>query len=201
MKSLIILAALATTAYSGVVRFEPTEAEMAAAHERYELYKAGKLNTKDESWGPYHEGDILGYPDEESARTGLVDTRYRWPNGFVAWEYDRGLPSSSYRVIEEAQKEINSATQGCINFIPRTTERDFINYELYDANSCSSYVGMIGGGQRMNIGWCDTYPDNLYNVVHEHLHALGFHHMHTAWDRDNYVIIEWDNIVTGEYFY
>jgi hypothetical protein len=43
-------------------------------------------------------------------------------------------------------------------------------------------------------------PLNLYekcrkgNIIHELLHALGFLHMHTAVERDNYVHINWDNI-------
>lgn len=32
------------------------------------------------------------------------------------------------------------------------------------------------------------------NIIHEFLHALGFLHMHTAVERDDYVDIKWDNI-------
>jgi Astacin (Peptidase family M12A) len=36
--------------------------------------------------------------------------------------------------------------------------------------------------------------DSFGVIVHEFMHALGFHHMHTASDRDNYIRINFDNI-------
>lgn len=33
--------------------------------------------------------------------------------------------------------------------------------------------------------------------MHEFLHALGFYHMQSATERDDYVKIEWDNIQPG----
>ena len=33
-------------------------------------------------------------------------------------------------------------------------------------------------------------------AAHQILHALGFWHTHTRYDRDDYVTVEWDNIMT-----
>ncbi len=35
-------------------------------------------------------------------------------------------------------------------------------------------------------------------VQHEMLHALGFYHEHSSTERDDYVIISWDNIQDGK---
>lgn len=35
-------------------------------------------------------------------------------------------------------------------------------------------------------------------VQHELFHALGFHHEHCRWDRDDHVIINYENIEFGE---
>jgi len=55
---------------------------------------------------------------------------------------------------------------------------------------------MVGGGQRMTIGWCAS---SLYkgSIIHEHLHTLGFWHEQSRPDRDNSVRIEFDNIQAG----
>ena len=37
----------------------------------------------------------------------------------------------------------------------------------------------------------------IYSIVHEFLHALGFLHMHSAAERDDFVTIMWDNIREG----
>lgn len=39
---------------------------------------------------------------------------------------------------------------------------------------------------------------NVGNLCHEIMHALGLHHEHTRQDRDQYVIVQWGNILEGE---
>lgn len=35
-------------------------------------------------------------------------------------------------------------------------------------------------------------------IVHELLHAIGFHHMQQSTERDDFVTIMWDNIMDGQ---
>lgn len=61
---------------------------------------------------------------------------------------------------------------------------------------CFSYVGRIFGPQALNLmpfpigEGCYTHG----TIIHEFLHALGFQHMHSARNRDEYVLILWENI-------
>lgn len=59
--------------------------------------------------------------------------------------------------------------------------------------SCASYVGFIGGAQPVLVGPLCF----MGNIVHEILHALGFHHEHTRKDRDQYITILSHNIMEG----
>lgn len=36
-------------------------------------------------------------------------------------------------------------------------------------------------------------------IIHESLHTLGFFHMHSAHNRDDYVKVMWDNIINDKY--
>lgn len=49
-------------------------------------------------------------------------------------------------------------------------------------------------GQNVSIG---SYCDELSTVEHEILHALGFFHEQSRYDRDNYVTVQFENIQEG----
>ncbi|MEQ2204537.1 hypothetical protein XENOCAPTIV_014829 [Xenoophorus captivus] len=61
---------------------------------------------------------------------------------------------------------------------------------------CWSYVGRVfTNGQDLSIG---AGCDYLAIVEHELLHALGFNHEQSRYDRDDYVQIVFANIITGK---
>lgn len=98
------------------------------------------------------------------------------------------------------------------------------NYEYFQAldGGCYSHVGRQGGVQELNLKKADPGSGcfRLATIMHEFLHgkinwikhismpdflnwiiclsALGFYHMQSAYDRDEYVTIVWDNISSGK---
>ncbi len=91
------------------------------------------------------------------------------------------------QIFHDATKHISDQT--CLRFVPRTNENDYVN--VFQGVGCWSLVGRYPGGQNMSI------PSNcgyLGTVVHEILHAVGFQHEQSRFDRDRYVKIILDNI-------
>ncbi|XP_031658988.1 zinc metalloproteinase nas-4-like [Oncorhynchus kisutch] len=82
--------------------------------------------------------------------------------------------------------------QTCILFHEYTNEINYI--ELIPGTGCASYVGFQGGAQPLYFG----SACNVGNLCHELMHALGLHHEHTRPDRDQYITIQWDNVVSGK---
>ncbi|KAM6910436.1 meprin A subunit beta-like [Xenentodon cancila] len=83
--------------------------------------------------------------------------------------------------------------KSCINFKPRASEDFYI--VIRNLNKCSSFVGKKeANGQELSIG---KNCDQVYIVEHEILHALGFFHEQSRYDRDDYVTIEFENILEG----
>lgn len=55
---------------------------------------------------------------------------------------------------------------------------------------------MQGGQQFINLNSEKHCANTIGVVVHEALHALGFHHMHTHTKRDRYIKLYWNNILS-----
>ena len=62
-------------------------------------------------------------------------------------------------------------------------------------HSCWSYLGMLGGEQRISIGRGCEYKGI---IQHEIFHALGRVHEQSRPDRDQYVTINFHNVEEGK---
>ncbi|XP_058485387.1 hatching enzyme 1.2-like [Solea solea] len=80
----------------------------------------------------------------------------------------------------------------CIRFRPyQSGDNEWLSIE--SKSGCYSYVGRTGGAQVVSL----SRQGCLYHstVQHELLHALGFNHEQTRSDRDNHILVYWENII------
>ncbi|KAJ4921650.1 hypothetical protein JOQ06_027731 [Pogonophryne albipinna] len=128
------------------------------------------------------EGDIL-IPEDRNAVQNL------WSDAVMPYTISQELTDRAFD-IHAAFKMISDVT--CIRFTPHTTELNYI--EFRNGKGCSSYVGCVGGAQMLY-----SAPScSVGNVCHEIIHALGLHHEHNRRDRDQYISVEWSNIMPGK---
>ena len=141
------------------------------------------------------EGDILLGTAEELAASHVASgeskagrhpaiartqERYLWPDGVIPYSIDPALPNQNR--VTEAVEHWNTVTP--VRLVERT---DQVNYVRFTRNStaslCSSFVGMNGREQAINLG------DNCTTgaVIHEIAHAAGLFHEQSRADRDFYV--------------
>ncbi|XP_035215186.1 astacin-like metalloprotease toxin 5 isoform X2 [Stegodyphus dumicola] len=134
------------------------------------------------------EGDIV--PEDGYDRNALVSERELWPKGRIPYVINFELRDKT-DLIEEAMEFLNDNT--CIQFVPRTIEKDYIRIEK--GSGCNSELGRGDGGERgLSLG------DGCYSlgtVLHELIHSIGFNHEQTRSDRDDYITIHWENIKEG----
>jgi len=146
-----------------------------------------------EELGELPEGDIAG------GYNGIIDERYRWPNGVVPFVITPGdFTDDEVEVIQTAMDSYYGYTNGCIQFVPRTDESDYVKFQS-SGGGCYSYVGRIGGAQDINYQAGGSCISRYGTVQHEMMHALGFYHEQSRWERDDYVTIQWQNIQPGYY--
>ena len=118
-----------------------------------------------------------------------------------------------------AEQQIRwTSNKNCIKFVRRTNQKDYVN--IVNKPGCSSFIGLIGNKQDVNLG-----PGCLYYaaVIHEVYHALGvfffyynkiliaflfiysfllnigIEHEQNRPDRDDWIEINVENIKTGNY--
>ncbi|XP_069016518.1 zinc metalloproteinase nas-4 [Embiotoca jacksoni] len=127
------------------------------------------------------EGDLLLPSD----RNTMGNT---WPTLDIPYVISSSLASRMDDILS-AMATVSKHT--CLSFHERTSERDYVIFQV--SRGCASYVGIIGGKQPMFIGPSCT----VGNIIHEILHAVGFHHEHTRTDREQYITVLSHNIMPG----
>ncbi|XP_076873574.1 meprin A, alpha (PABA peptide hydrolase), tandem duplicate 1 [Brachyhypopomus gauderio] len=134
---------------------------------------------------PLIEGDIFLPP----GRNALINTAYRWkfPIPYILSDsLDLNAKGAVFQAFEMYR------LKSCVDFKPYEGEKTYIKFEKLDG--CFSSVGEQPQGQVLSLG---PGCDHKAIVEHELLHALGFYHMQSRQDRDDYVKIWLDQVSDG----
>ncbi|KAG5673249.1 hypothetical protein PVAND_003312 [Polypedilum vanderplanki] len=168
------------------------------------IYSAPIEDEERESIRKLIQRDLILTPEQKQllsnggrdGRTGTLTLARRWPKignlVHVPYVISPEFSPSEYKTIIDAKDQFHEYT--CIRFVPRTNETDFLNIAPTN-EGCYTYLGRIGGAQLVSL----QKPSCVHHgvIIHELIHALGFAHMHSDYDRDRYVRINWNNIQFG----
>jgi Astacin (Peptidase family M12A)/Bacterial tandem repeat domain 1 len=130
-------------------------------------------------------------PPEELKGVGIEpDSTFLWTNGVVPFVVDANLPNPAR--VTAAINHIHANTG--IRFVARTNQTNRVRF-VRNGNETfsSSAVGMRGGEQLIRLA--DGAP--MGTIVHECMHALGVLHEQSRCDRDQFVTINYQNILDG----
>ncbi|ROT61685.1 zinc proteinase Mpc1 [Penaeus vannamei] len=140
------------------------------------------------------QGDIKGIAGQEPGkeRAAILGEQYLWPGGVVPYVFGNSVNSYERSLIISAMDDFHART--CIRFVERTSQSNYIEIVSNDSG-CWSYVGTIGGKQRVSLDSNGCMYKGT--VIHELMHAIGFYHEHCRNDRDYYVTIHYENVQAG----
>jgi len=172
------------------------------------------LNDWDED-GNYIMGDMIltegqyeqSYGEGKIQNGGIAGEGYRWPSGEgvkAVIPYDMSKVSwSDKSKVRNAVNKFNNEMSGCIKIRERTSrDENYVDIDRNPGNGCRSNVGRISWmkSQHLNLA-PGCYTDGT--IIHEFIHALGFHHEQTRRDRDQYVTVDEQGIrrKLGDRFY
>jgi len=111
----------------------------------------------------------------------------RWQN---AIPYEIAANHPRIDKIERAIQAFNNVSPICI--VPRNDEHDYV--EFVTGSICASFVGRREGGQVIIISNNCSHG----NILHEICHAAGLYHEHCRQDRDDFIQINWDNVLSDK---
>jgi len=167
--------------------------------------EAGKEEAENEGLVLF-QGDMLMKPEQfemaylpatASALSGAAvkDEAYRWPRGIIPYTIDSSLSGDPERVVLGAMKEWMERT--CIRFEAAGSDAarkagHNNNINIVDGAGCRAGIGYWGRSFSVSLArrGCTRHKSHL----HELGHVIGLHHEQCRTDRDNSLMIVWDNI-------
>ncbi|XP_043972319.1 meprin A subunit beta-like [Gambusia affinis] len=127
----------------------------------------------------------------KSARSTILGGSGLWKSP-VPYVLDKSLDLNAKGVILRAFDQFR--VKSCIDFKPRDAEEYYLSFQ--NLAGCWSYVGRtLKDGQGVSI---DAGCDHIAIVEHVILHSLGFYHEEIRHDRDDYVQINFNNVIAGQ---
>lgn len=146
----------------------------------------------DEQWAIAHGDVLVGVASEvlelEANGQPLFLPKPRlWDKGIIPFIISNNISDNQKQAIREAISILEENTP--IRFQENKNIKDHLVFKS-GGKHCYSYVGKVGGAQDLVLG-----PDcRTPQILHELLHALGLYHEQSRPDRDDHIMIMWENI-------
>ncbi|XP_062587484.1 astacin-like metalloendopeptidase [Saccostrea cucullata] len=124
----------------------------------------------------------------------ITDSNRLWANGKVPVSFDSSVVGSMKEKVLAAMQEISFSThsngQTCVQFVPRTQEKDYVVFTSVVYGSGDSLPGRLGGVQYVHL-YQDAAKADIMQLI---MYLLGFFNEFRRPDRDSQVIVHTDNI-------
>jgi hypothetical protein len=119
---------------------------------------------------------------------GVATNHLSWPGGIVPYVFTTNVTSAEQTVYLQGMNEW--ALGANVQFIPRTTQSNYVILDLDYLQETNEYVATVPAVMTI---------DNLSRaqICHETGHLLGLQHEHVRVDRDNYIVVNFGNIAGG----
>ncbi|CAM9784558.1 unnamed protein product [Lampetra fluviatilis] len=120
----------------------------------------------------------------------------KWPKArdgriYVPYKVSLAFYASDKEAIQQACDELTEKT--CVRLIPKDPQEDYFYFRALGRSW--SFLGKKGGAQSLSL---EPRKVTKGVVLHELMHALGFHHEHCRSDRDQHIKVHEDNVKEDE---
>ena len=119
------------------------------------------------------------------------------------WPIVSGVHQIPYTVtndtanVDAAIAQFNTTFSGLLQWVPRTTQTDYVNFQMDPADTSGggyAYIGRIGGAQIIHC----AINCSVSVLLHEMGHSTGLYHEQSRPDRNTYVTVNYSHIQTNQ---
>nr|XP_021194241.2 high choriolytic enzyme 2 [Helicoverpa armigera] len=153
------------------------------------------------------QGDIL-LNDEQAelmlqqyaeGRNAYIWPNTKWPGNTIVYEFNNEFTNAQINAIYAAMREISART--CVRFRRREWWENVYVLITGRSDGCYANVGYWAsmGVHTLNLARANPGQGCFTHtvIIHEWLHVVGFMHMQSTYNRDDYVRILWQNVWPG----
>lgn len=142
------------------------------------------------------EKDFVLGDERESSRNAMKSPANKWPNGIVPYYFDQEYIERDKASVLNAMDLFRKKT--CIKFVlKRSNHTHYIMFKKSNSG-CGTLVGYKPNQtEPVDVFLSENCLKLTAAIQHELLHVLGLWHEQSRPDRDEYVDIFWDNIISG----
>ena len=181
-------------AFASAATFAPSAVELDAMgfhrHDAEQFVQSLPEPQVDATGRAYYAFDDMRYA-ADAAQTDAAFIGRTWPGGVLYYQFEAGINTTRRQQWRDAAAVWSQVAP--VTFVESTGNGNYVRVMASTGNS--SYVGMLASGaQAMEIAsW-----NSKFIIAHEIGHALGLIHEQSRRDRDSYVRILLNNVVSGE---
>jgi astacin len=132
---------------------------------------------------------------------GVDYAQYLWPKVGNQYQIPYVIASGSGNLsnLNTAITQFNNTFPN-IQFVAHATQTDYVNFYFDPSNNsgqCEAIVGRAGGVQQVGGAGGTSNPCAVGTILHEMGHTVGLWHEQSRPDRNNYVSVNYNNLIKG----
>jgi hypothetical protein len=139
-------------------------------------------------------------PQRPLPSLGIDYSQYLWPKVGNQYQIPYVIASGSGNLtnLNTAITQFNN-TFSNIQFVARSAQTDYVSFYFDSSNSgqCEAIVGRAGGVQQVGGAGGIFNPCAVGTILHEMGHTVGLWHEQSRPDRNNYVSVNYSNLIKG----
>ncbi|KAL7645584.1 UNVERIFIED_CONTAM: hypothetical protein RMT77_003970 [Armadillidium vulgare] len=129
-------------------------------------------------------------------RLGLREKKSLWRKGRIPFVFAENISLGQKKRCRKAMRLYNRISLGCIKFIKRKNQTHYLKINRHRDKCAATFGRSTRRGSPQYLNMTLACLSSYGSILHEMLHTIGLGHEHQRPDRDEYIEIMWENLIS-----